>query len=187
MPDLMFDSDQPEVLLATGLLGVRVATYADLLTPTLVKQFGPRLVAIDRGLGDPLGLATVADVESHADSIARGVALVRQWITEKRPTPAVYHDRADWPAVTAALGTTMCRHWVATLDGTASPGGQRPSVVQILGANQVGFHADLSIVWDESFHPLPAASQAADVARLRQLASAANSPFRGLIDYIVSL
>lgn len=187
MASLMFDSDQPEVLLATGLLGVRVATYADLLTPALVKQFGPRLVVIDRGLGDPLGMATVADIEPGADSIARGAALLKQWVAQKRPTPTAYHDRADWPAVTAALAGTVVHHWVATLDGTASPDGQRPSVVQILGADKVGFHADLSIVWDESFHPLQAAAPALDVARLRSLSAAANSPFRALVDYIVSL
>lgn len=187
MVSVMFDSDEPDILLATGLQGCRVATYADLLTPALVVQFGPRLVAIDRGLGDRLGLATVVDIEPNADSIARAAALIRQWTTERRPSPTAYHDRAIWGQVNTAVAGTGCHHWVATLDGTASPDGMRPSVVQILGANQVGFHADLSIVWDESFHPLAPMSDTAQVLKLKQLAAAANGPVGSLVSYIASL
>lgn len=184
MVGVLFDSDEPAVLLQPFLAGCRVATYADLLNPTLVKEFGPRLIVIDRGHGDPLGLATVADIEPGLLSAAAGAAKVHQWISERRPTPAVYHDRNDWQAVSAALAGAPCRHWVATLDGTADPLGQRPAGVQILGADKLGFHADLSVVWDETWHPLAPTLPAAEAAKLHQLAAAAKAPAEALFAFI---
>jgi hypothetical protein len=187
MPRLLFDSDDPHVLLQPFLAGCSVATYADLLTPSLVKQFGPRLIVIDRGHGDPLGLATVADIEPGLLSVAAGAAKVHQWLSEKRPGPTAYHDRADWAAVSSALAGTSARHWVSTLDATCSPNGQRPAAVQILGADHLGFHADLSVVWDDTWHAPPAAVQPAEITKLRQLAVPAMANIRPLIAYIESL
>ena len=183
----MFDSDDPHTLLLPALAGCRVATYADLLNADLVRQFGPRLIVIDRGHGDPLGLATVADIEPGLLSVAAGVAKVKQWLSERRPGPAAYHDRNDWSAVSAGLAGTTARHWVSTLDGTCHPGTTVPAAVQILGEAKLGIHADLSIVWDDSWHPVPATVQTPEVAKLRQLAAHANSPFRDLINYISGL
>lgn len=187
MVDVMFDSDEPAVLLLPALAGCRVATYADLLTPSLVKQFGPRLVAIDRGLGDPLGLATVVDIESGAWDVAAGVARVKQFLAEHRPGPMAYHDRNDWTAVAAGLAGTSARHWVATLDGTSSPDGKQPAAVQILGAAAVGFHADLSIVWDTTWHPIDNQVPTAELVKLKGLALAAQGPAAALGAYIASL
>lgn len=187
MPALLFDSDNPHDLLVPYLAGCRVATYADLMTPDLVKQFGPRLIVIDRGHGDPLGLATVADIEPGLLTVAQGVAKVRQWLNERRPGPAAYHDRADWAAVASGLAGTTARHWVSTLDGTCSPNGQRPAAVQILGEAKLGFHADVSIVWDDTWHPVQAPLAAAEVTKLRQLAVPAMAGVRPLIAYIESL
>lgn len=187
MVDVMFDSDQPDVLLMPALAGCRVATYADLLTPSLVKQFGPRLIAIDRRLGDPLGMATVVDIEPGAWDIAAGVARVKQFLAERRPGPAAYHDRNDWPAISAGLTGTAARHWVATLDGIASPDGQHPAAVQIEGATAVGFHADLSIVWDTTWHPVDNQVPTAELIKLKSLAAAAQGPASSLAAYIASL
>lgn len=187
MPALMFDSDEPDVLLQPFLAGCRVATYADLMTPALVKAFGPRLIVIDRGHGDPLGLATVADIEPGLLSVAAGVAKIHQWITEKRPSPAAYHDRNDWAAVAAGLQGTTARHWVATLDATANPNNSRPAAVQILGENHLGFHADMSIIWDDTWHPVPATVPTPELAQLKHLTQAADMPLRQLIAYIAGL
>ena len=187
MPGVLFDSDNPHDLLMPALAGCRVATYADLLTPDLVKQFGPRLIVIDRGHGDPLGLATVADIEPGLLTVAQGVAKVKQWLNERRPGPAAYHDRNDWAAVAAGLAGTPARHWVATLDGTCSPNGQRPAAVQILGEAKLGFHADISIVWDDSWHPAPNTMPTPEIAKLRQLAVPAMAGVRPLIAYIEGL
>jgi hypothetical protein len=187
MPGVLFDSDEPAVLLQASLAGARVATYADLANPTLVKELGARCIWIDRGHGDPLGIASVVDIEPGLYTVAAGVAKVKQMIAEKRPGPAVYHDRNDWPAITSALAGAQVRHWVATLDGTCLPLAQRPAAVQILGAKQVGFHADLSIVWDDTWHPLAPPMLPPDVVKLQALAHAANVPAAALFAYISAL
>ena len=187
MPGVLFDSDEPAVLLQASLAGCRVATYADLATAALVKELGPRCIWIDRGHGDPLGIATVVDIEPGLYTVANGVAKVLQMVAEKRPTPAVYHDRNDWAAVTAALHGASVRHWVATLDGTCLPLASRPAAVQILGAKQVGFHADLSIVWDDTWHPVQAGIPIPEVTKLQSLATTAHSPLNALFSYISAL
>lgn len=151
----MFDSDQPAVLTEAITTGCRVATYADLLTPELVRQFTGRLVVIDRGLGDPLDRASVADCEAGALTIAQAAERVRLWHAAGRRWPTVYHDRADWPAVAEACKGLAYWNWVATLDGTLNPDGRRPAVVQFAGASRVGAHTDVSVVWNDSWHPLP--------------------------------
>lgn len=154
MPGLMFDSDTPELLLEPTFAMCRVATYADLMTPDLLRQLAGRLVVIDRGLGDPMNLATVADVESGALSLAAAVERIHAWKAQGRPSVTIYHDRvhqADVDKATAGMGVW---NWVATLDGTLLPDGQRRAVVQFAGETVTGLHADLSVVWNDSWHPL---------------------------------
>lgn len=169
MPSVMFDSDDPAVLLSDHCKGSRVATYADLLTADLVRQLGKRLSVIDRGQGDPLGLATIADIEPGLLTVEQGVAKIRQWITEGRHQPTAYSDRTDWPAIVTALGPLKPFHWIATLDGTANPDGKYPAVVQALGEAKLGFHADMSIVWDDLWHPLPMRVDGNTVDQLKKL------------------
>lgn len=187
MPALLFDSDNPADLEAPFLAGCRVATYSDLATPDLVKVLGARCIWIDRGHGDPLGLATVADIEPGLLTVAQGAAKVHQWLNERRPGPAAYHDRNDWSAVASALSGTPARHWVSTLDGTCMPNGQRPAAVQILGESKLGIHADLSIVWDDTWHAVPNMMPTPEITKLRQLAVPAMAGVRPLIAYIESL
>lgn len=171
MASVMFDSDDPAALAHPLCAGARVATYADLLTPAIVEQFTGRLVVIDRGQGDPLNLAHVADIESALMSPATGAAKIRQWSGEGRPYITAYHDRAQWAVVDAVLGDLHPWNWVATLDGTANPAGKWPAVVQIADETKLGFHADLSIVWNELWCPLPAGVLPAQLAALKKLAA----------------
>ena len=187
MPALMFDSDDPVVLLEPFLEACRIATYADLVTPTLIRAAAGRLVVIDRGLGDPHNLATVADIEDGALSVAAGAAKIRQWHEEKRPYPTAYHDRNLQAEVDAALTGVPANNWVATLDGTLVPNGYRRAVVQFADAAVLGFHADVSIVWDDGWHPLPAALPSATVAQLRTLGADANVAISNLIQAVVRL
>lgn len=170
MPALMFDSDNPAVLVTSKCDGCRIATYADLLTPELITAAGPRLVAIHRGLGDPHNLATVADIEDGALSVDAGVALIRQWNQEKRDSPTAYHDRAADQAVTQALGNEACFRWIATLDGTLVPVGMRADVVQFANATVTGFHADTSLVWNDAWRPQPAGVTPGQMKALEGLA-----------------
>lgn len=171
MPRIMLDSDQPAVLLEARFADVLIATYADLVTPEIIAAAGPRLVVIDRGAGDPHDLATVADIEPGLLSVAAGAEKIRQWDAEKRPFPTAYHDRADWAAVNEQLTGVAYHHWVATLDGTLVPNGFYMAAVQFQGAAALGFHADISIVWDDSWHPAPAGPSPTQLAQLKQLAT----------------
>lgn len=173
MPRLMIDSDTPGVLLEPRFGGMLVATYADIITPELVAQLGERLVVIDRGHGDPFNKATVADCEPGLLTVEESVARVRTWDAENRPYPTIYHDRVQWAAVNEAAKGLNVHHWVATLDGTLVPSGYYMAVVQFAGENKLGFHADMSIVWDDGWHPQHSAVPAAELALLRSLANTA--------------
>jgi hypothetical protein len=171
MPDMMLDTDNPALLSGPLFAGCRVATYADLVTPLILSNYLGRLIVIDRGRGDPHNAATVADIEPTLLTVAEGVAKIKQWVAEHRPFPTAYCDRNDWPAVDAALAGIPHHDWIATLDGTLLPDGRRPAVVQVWGETALGFHADLSIVWDDTWHPIRPAVSWASVAGLEATAT----------------
>lgn len=152
----MVDSDQLSVLLDPRFANMRVATYADIITPEFMSATAGRWVAIDRGLGDPHQVATVADVEAGALTVSQAHDRVQQWTGQRRAFPTVYHNRAMWAAVNDQLKGLSYSHWVATLDGTLVPDGYYMAVVQFAGELTLGVHADLSIIWNDAWHPLPA-------------------------------
>lgn len=159
-----FDSD---VLgdLPAGLAPV-LMTYSDLVpTHTALNELSDKhphseIVLIDRNAGDPLGLASVADVEPGCLTAAQLPGWFERKTKNKIEYLTVYSDRADLPAIDDALrGTGHESHWrwVATLDGTVDITGlkplHRPAVVQILGAARLGIHADMSLVLEPGWHP----------------------------------
>jgi hypothetical protein len=162
MMRVMLDTDQPWQLTNTGIRAGLLATYADLITQTklaVLEKDWPRVVLIDRGLGDPLGKASVIDIErgTHGPADAPG------WYDRQKRAGirylTVYCNRATLPAVNAAMGHRAYFRWIATLDGTAHIGGFTPGLgpaaVQTLGAAALGFHADLSLVLEPHWHPAP--------------------------------
>lgn len=187
MASLMFDSDNPIVLTDPRFAGCRVATYADLLTPSLVTVLGPRLVVIDRGLGDPLGLAHVADIESGLLTVSAGADRIRQWTAEGRQYITAYHDRADWAAVAAAVAPLQPWNWVATLDGSMNPDGRYPAVVQFASEAKVGIHVDVSLVWNDTWRPLPAGLDPGTVTRLETLVGQAMTAGQNVLDLLKGL
>lgn len=172
MPGIMFDSDNTAVLVEDRFKGCRIATYADLLTSDLVRQLAGRLVVIDRGHGDPLGLATVADIEPGCLTVAEGADKIRQWTSEHRPGVTGYCDRSEWPEVKAAVADLHPWYWIATLDGTGNPDGEYPAVVQVLGQAQLGLPVDCSIVWDDRWHPMPPGLPGSSLFDLRRMTAA---------------
>jgi len=159
----MFDSDNVVTLAGPEFAGCRIATYADLVTPQMFAAAAGRMKVIHRGLGDPHNLATIADIEPGCLSVDAGASLIRQWNQEGRHQPTAYHDRNDWSEVDAKLAGVPHFTWAATLDGNCSPDGKRPDAVQILNADKVGLHVDLSIVWNDKWFPLPAGPSAGQV------------------------
>lgn len=160
----MLDSDQLPQLTQRADIG---AYYADLLTPTLETQLRavwPSLVIFDRGQGDPLGVANAFDVERGTLTVAQAVAAYDRQAAKNIPHLACYASRDTWPALAAALGSRHYARIYATLDGTADiPGftpGEGPAAVQCLGAGMLGFHADLSLVFEDSWQPNHALARA---------------------------
>ncbi len=150
---LMYDSDQPDILLKLAREGATTlfATYADLVTAELVSEFeaaGASLRVIDRGLGDPHALATIGDFEPRCLNRA---AAGKWWDEHAHRGPlTVYADRTDMPVVLRALGPHRpAWRWWATLDGTLTIPGNPRAAVQFASADMTGIHADTSIV----YHP----------------------------------
>lgn len=152
----MFDSDDPAVLELPIFNDSRVATYADLLTPQIVAKFGRRLAVIDRGNGDPMNLAHIADVERGVLSIEQGAGKIRQWVAERRPWVTAYVNRSNREAMKAALGGIDPYWWEATLDGTMNVQDAYTAMVQFAGEAAFGLHVDVSVVyhtgWNEFVH-----------------------------------
>jgi hypothetical protein len=167
MVNVMFDSDDVTVLGGAEFAGCRIATYADLVNPKMYAAADGRMKVIHRGLGDPHGLATIADIEPGCLSVDSGTTLIRQWISEGRHQPTAYHSRNDWAEVDAKLQGAAYHTWVATLDGTCSPDGRRPDAVQILDAAKVGLHVDMSVIWNDRWFPLPSGPTEAQVTALK--------------------
>lgn len=165
---LAFDSDD---LAALPNSAPFLFTYSDIvpdIAPLQAQHPHSTIVLIDRGLGDPGLRATLADVETGALRPAD----IPRWFDERhaigRQFLTIYCNRDTLPAVYAALGPRPAFHWVATLDGTVHVDGftplQGPALVQILGAGQLGIHADLSLVLRDDWHPAPTPREPAAVA-----------------------
>jgi hypothetical protein len=141
-------------------------TYSDLIEThdalaQLVQKYpASHIVLIDRGLGDPTGLATVADYEPGAIWPASELP---GWFHAKKAAGldflTLYCDRSDRQEALDALKGAEPWEWIATLDGTlyvpALKPMERPAVIQFAGSQAAGVHADISLVIDEKWHPQP--------------------------------
>lgn len=137
-----------------------LATYSDLVRdlPALQAHYpDSRIILIDRGLGDPSGKASVADIETGALSIAD----VPGWLDRKEAEGiefrTIYEFRNEFDQIQAAAGHREFYHWLATLDGTAFISRFKalhgPAAVQILPSSKLGVHADLSLVFEDGWNP----------------------------------
>lgn len=159
---VMFDTDDLGVLRSLRGVAPFLATYSDLLPDltafdALQAELMPsKLLLFDRALGDPTGLASLADVEPGAMTIGQLPAWKDAKVAAGIPYPTGYCDRNDLPAVLAIVRTGLW-HMVATLDGTSYISGWQPAhgpaVIQILGEQSLGFHADMSIILEDRWHP----------------------------------
>lgn len=156
---LALDSDQPEHIPATVDF---VLTYSDLvLNAHAFEQARPgqQVAFIDRGQGDPGDKATIIDVETGAYTPAH----LPKWYDLKAKNGhrylTYYCNRSTFPVANKALGGRQMFRWIATLDGTAHIDGfdplGGPDLVQILGADSVGVHADMSLVLNPLWRPSP--------------------------------
>lgn len=136
-----------------------LATYADLVPDLaeLAKKYPhSHVILIDRGLGDPQDLASVMDVERGAYNVSH----IPEWLDRKERKGVefrtLYVNRGNLAAADQAAAGRSSYRWVATLDGTAHIEGfaplEGPAAVQVIGADQLGYHADLSLVFDSGWN-----------------------------------
>jgi len=165
----MLDTDTPTAVTNLKVRAPILATYADLVVggavtlAELEREWG-QVLLIDRGLGDPLGKASIIDIERGTHAATDAPAWYDRQHAAGVHYLTVYANRASQAAVNAAMGGRQFYRWIATLDGTAHvppyAAGTAPAAVQILGATQLGFHADLSLVLEPWWQPAPAAAPA---------------------------
>jgi len=160
---IMLDSDNLAALPA-GVAPL-LATYSDLFrTAAHIQAFehahpGSQLVLIDRGLGDPTGMASVIDIETGAFGVGSVLPWMEQKEAEHIADPTTYVSRSSMAAVDAALaGTRFANHWqwIARLDGywqiPPYRPFRRPAAVQIAPADMTGIDADGSLVYSDAWH-----------------------------------
>jgi hypothetical protein len=124
-----------------------------------------RHVAIDVNGSDPGGCG-VLDVETGDATVAEAVTWVHRR-TAAAPgsyVPVIYCNRSTLTPLFNAMNAaglkivTHFRLWVATLDGIEILADMTGvTAVQARGANLTGGHYDESIVYDDAWHPGPAA------------------------------
>lgn len=156
---IRFMLDTDDLTKLTGHAEI-LATYADLVTDlTALQAKFPHsvVVLIDRGQGDPSGQASVFDVEPTLLTPEQAAKRYDEQHAKHVKYLTVYSDRNDVAAVDAAMGKRAFHRWIATLDGTAHIAGfsplERPTAIQCFNAASLGYHADGSLVFNDTWHP----------------------------------
>ena len=120
---VMLDTDTPaELTKGSKVRAPILATYADLVGAVMLAQLRAswaQVLLIDRGLGDPLGKASIIDVERGTHSAADAPAWYDRQHKAGVKYLTVYANRASQGAANAAMGKRPFYRWIATLDGTA--------------------------------------------------------------------
>lgn len=159
MMRVMLDSDRIDIILALNGTAPLLATYSDLVPhpdQLQAKLTHSKLVLIDRGLGDPSGLASVYDIEGGADTPGGFPGWYDKQNAKGIADLTAYVNRSNLDQVDKDAGNRNFFRWVSTLDGTCSIAGfphlRAPAAVQVLGEAHLGVHADLSLVYEDQWN-----------------------------------
>jgi hypothetical protein len=153
----MLDTDRPDQLTVGADI---IISYADLWSQPIedhLRALAKAVAWIDRGQGDPNGIASIIDIEPGTFAPGRVAGWLDRKAGQRVPYLTTYCDRAEAAAVAADAGSRV--HWriIATLDGTVMdpewPWTDRPAATQCIAAAALGFHADLSLVLRDGWHP----------------------------------
>lgn len=152
---LACDSDDLGALIETSV----ILTYADLITDTDTRQQlrarfpRSRLLFMDRGLGDPLKLATVWDVERGAltpdevpERFDTAQAAGRQYLTG-------YVSLDRLPRLVEVMAGRPWWKWVALWGGGLEVPGHPFAMMQFASGKMLGAGVDLSVIRDDTWHP----------------------------------
>lgn len=162
------DSDELAALIGTDF----VRTYSDLIPDrdalaALERRFaGSAVELIDRGLGDPTGLASIADVERGSLTVAD----VPGWLDRKHAAGVdwltLYSAEASLEDVIAAAAGRSHWNWAASW-GRMTVAHPAAGQVQCANSAMLGLHIDLTVIWETGYRPaawLGAARKDADHA-----------------------
>jgi len=157
----MFDSTTPDVIpVAAELVGGYVnGQYA--WSSADWNRF-PHAQQVRINVTGDSALGNCLDVETGDATPAQAPAWYDARHAAGTRNLAIYCNRSTLPAVNAAMGSRTFYRWIATLDGTMRPGGTAYDAVQFAGASLAGINADISIVWNDKWHPVPAAAWASE-------------------------
>lgn len=144
---IMFDSTNPDILptnvdMVGGYINGKFAWSKEQWS-----LFGDAAKVRINVTGE-VGRGNCLDVE-NGDATPDHVPAWFDSITWMHPSSRlVYCNRSNVDAVITALGNRQAALWVATLDGTIlhTAGGRQVTACQYLGASQLGFNADLSVI-----------------------------------------
>jgi hypothetical protein len=188
---VMLDSATPEAIpdSAPMVAGYVNGRYA--WPKAAWERFADRPAVRINVTGDPAAGGDALDVETGDATPADAPAWYDARKAAGAKNLAIYCSRDTLPAVNQHMGARRFFRWVATLDGTCHIDGhpplRGPAAVQILGAAAAGVNADISLVYEDAWHPMPSLQQAiaeieagqrdaaAALAALRRYAAAAGS------------
>ena len=161
MARVMFDSTTPDAIPANAAIvgGYVNGSYA---WPAAAWARFPDAQQVRITVTADPALGNCLDVEKGdaAPDQAPGWIKARQAAGVKFVT--IYCNRSTLPAVDAACAGLTYYRWIATLDGTLYVPGftamAGPAAVQFAGSGMAGANVDISIVWEDGWHPTPAQS-----------------------------
>lgn len=153
---LACDSDNLDALLPTPV----IMTYSDLIPSAgamagLHERF-PRsvILLIDRGLGDPTGRASIADVERGALTVTQLPAWWDQKHAAQIPFLTVYASLDRIPEVDDALGTGRNHwRWIASWQAGIGVPAYPSAMHQFVNGKLLSARVDLSAVLNENYCP----------------------------------
>lgn len=168
------------------------AFYVDGIYAATVQQIdawkGPKVLI--NVTGDPGHGGDMLDVETGDATPAAIPAWYDAQAAKGTRYLGVYSNRDNFTACTQALGARPAARWLATLDGTVlhTFDGHPIAACQAFGEALVRAHYDLSLIFDETWHPegdveIPSG----DLAHIDHLATIAGRNLASLQRFVKSL
>lgn len=142
---IMYDSTTPHVIPAMARLAALYINGRFAVPPSYHK--GHVYIDVNGSAPHAAGILDVERFDATPDKVPG-------WLDQraKFDIGVIYCNRSTLPEVIAAAGHRPFNLWLATLDGTITqpilPPTGKLVAIQALGADMLGFNADLSVVTD---------------------------------------
>lgn len=166
--------------------------YADLLGGRALAQLQARfpgsvIVPIDRGLGDPLGLAGIIDVERFA----RTPADAPVWFDKQHAAGfqylTVYASLDKMAEVAKRMGDRKWWRFYAYWQGGLHVAGHTDAMIQFASGAELGAPCDLTLVHNDRWHPQRGGVSPQAMAVAAGVASQLSAAHRGSLALLTAL